>query len=84
MLSSKLREIKDQADVWNLSVVFQALGMTSYSNLTSVFEGFLQRALQSTFSFFTISLPILNTVIKLGQVASMMIKTLILVDKSLK
>lgn len=36
-LKSWVKKVKDQADGWNLSVVFQAPGMTSYSNLTSGF-----------------------------------------------
>lgn len=74
-------EVKDQADGWNLSVVFQARGMTSYSNLTSVFLKaffFFQRALQSVSSSYSISLPILSTVIKQEQVADILTHTLFL------
>lgn len=74
-ISSELQvgEVRDQTDGWNLSVVFQAPGLTSYSNLTSVFWMLFFKEPHSRHpSSFRISLPLLNTVIKQVVVANIL------------
>lgn len=83
VLISKLRlwRSKDQADGWELFVVFLALGITSHSNLTSVLS--LDISSKPASSSFNATLPILNTVMKQNQVVSLMSEPRILDEQQI-
>lgn len=79
----KVGEVKHQADGWNLSEVFLAWGVTSYSNLTSVFGCCTSNSLGVSVQIFQHELTIVKTIVWL-KYTDPTIYSGDIVDKSLK